>query len=69
MKSRCEFKIKKVMKNRKRTQILAISLFICLEFHLSGKEICNNGIDDVNDGFLDCMDNDCNNLRRSNYGI
>jgi hypothetical protein len=49
------------MKNRKHIQFLTIALFICLGFHLNAQEICNNGID--NDGFLDCIDNDCNNFQ------
>ncbi len=51
------------MKNRKRTQILAIALFMSLGSHLNGQEICTNGIDDDNDGFLDYIDNDYNNLQ------
>jgi hypothetical protein len=52
------------MKNRKRAQFLAIALFICLGFHLTSQEICNNGIDDDNDGLLGCIENDCNNTIR-----
>jgi hypothetical protein len=54
------------MKNRKRTQFLAIALFICLGFYLTDQEICNNGIDDDNDGLLDCIENDCNNFQACN---
>jgi hypothetical protein len=54
------------MKNRKRTQFLAIALFICLVFHLTDQEICNNGIDDDNDGLLDCIENGCNNFQARN---
>lgn len=49
------------MKNGKYNQILTIALFICLGFHFNDQEIYKNKID--NDGFQDCIDNDCNNLR------
>ncbi len=51
------------MKNIKRTQSLALALFICLGFHISAQEICKNRIDDDNDCFLDRIDNDFNNFQ------
>jgi hypothetical protein len=39
-------------------KILSIFLFLCLGFHLSAQEICDNGIDDDSDGFVDCLDSD-----------
>ena len=41
------------------------SLFVCLFVFASGtlcaQEICDNGIDDDNDGLIDCVDPDCEN--------
>lgn len=47
------------MKTKKYTTNLSLILLICLGFQLSAQEICNNGIDDDNDGFIDCADIDC----------
>jgi uncharacterized repeat protein (TIGR01451 family) len=38
-----------------------IVFFICVGFQMSAQEICNNGIDDDNDGFIDCLDPECDN--------
>lgn len=38
--------------------------------HLLGQEICNNGIDDDGDGFIDCYDNECaGNTACSNFFV
>lgn len=50
------------MKKINITQFFAITLFICLGFQLPAQEICNNGIDDDNDGYIDCLDEDCENF-------
>ena len=50
------------MKNINITQRIVTILLICLSSHLSAQEICNNGIDDDNDGLIDCVDNDCSNF-------
>jgi hypothetical protein len=34
-------------------------LMCCAAFGLQAQEICNNGIDDDNDGYVDCYDVDC----------
>ena len=35
--------------------------FALMVVPLSAQEICNNGRDDDNDGFIDCADWDCSN--------
>lgn len=43
----------------KRLLILCVLGFNLMGFTLSAQEICNNGRDDDNDGFIDCYDTDC----------
>lgn len=43
----------------KRLIVLAF-LFLCA-YVVKAQEICNNGVDDDNDGFIDCFDKDCTN--------
>jgi len=41
--------------------VLLFSLFF-LGYQSFAQEICNNGIDDDNDGFIDCVDGDCDSF-------
>lgn len=41
------------------TLILVLFGFICFGIPLSAQEICSNGIVDHNDGYVDCLDKDC----------
>lgn len=50
------------MKNIYTIKIISIFVFICASFQISAQEICDNGIDDDNDGFIDCVDSDCENF-------
>lgn len=43
----------------KHLRISLIFGFFALSFCLRGQEICNNGIDDDNDGLIDLQDDDC----------
>lgn len=43
---------------KKRTILCAV-VFNLAALQLSAQEICNNGRDDDNDGFIDCYDTDC----------
>ncbi len=43
----------------KRLFILCSLCFNLFAAPLIAQEICNNGVDDDNDGFIDCYDNDC----------
>ncbi len=44
---------------KKSGLIILFSLLATMAF--SQTEICNNGIDDDGDGFIDCYDSDCSN--------
>ena len=41
------------------TLFLVLFGFICFGIPLSVQGICNNGINDINDGYVDCLDTDC----------
>ncbi|MEX2233148.1 MAG: VCBS repeat-containing protein, partial [Cyclobacteriaceae bacterium] len=43
----------------KRLLVLCTLGFTLIAMPLSAQEICNNGRDDDNDGFIDCYDNNC----------
>src|SRR5690606_6585623 len=47
------------LKVMKRLFVLCITAFMLTAIQASAQEICNNGKDDDNDGFIDCYDNDC----------
>jgi hypothetical protein len=47
------------MKTLHTYQVLLIFTLISVALQSSAQEICNNGIDDDNDGFIDCVDGDC----------
>jgi len=49
------------MKKIRFTLPTYITLFIFLCIQLSAQEICNNGIDDDNDGLIDYIDRECEN--------
>ncbi len=40
---------------------LVLAHLAVLSFSLSAQEVCNNGVDDDGDGFIDCNDSECNN--------
>ncbi len=41
------------------TTIKIFLIGLCLSVNINAQEICNNGIDDDGDGFIDCVDPDC----------
>ncbi len=53
----------------KRFTFLFVVMFNSLATSLYAQEICNNGVDDDNDGFIDCFDNQCasNTLCNGSY--
>ncbi|HHG86422.1 MAG TPA: VCBS repeat-containing protein, partial [Bacteroidetes bacterium] len=45
------------------TRSLCLFAFLFFSGNLFGQEICNNGIDDDLDGYIDCFDSDCANFQ------
>ena len=40
-------------------KLTLLGIFVCLTFIAYSQEICNDGIDNDNDGFIDCFDGNC----------